>query len=100
LAEQIAVQIIHLHANDNSDVSPVAPDAAVSNNGEDFPCVRIENAILDKEQVFAKFKTLLRKAGARTYEVPAAKSSPAIPPPNAPHPSRTQDTGRPKSRTP
>ena len=54
------------------------------------------------EQVFAKFKTLLRKAGARSYKAsptPAAKSSPTTRPPNAPHTSRTQDTRRPKSRT-
>jgi transposase len=54
------------------------------------------------EQVFAKFKTLLRKAGARSYgrsPTPAAKSSPSTRPPNAPHTSRTQDTRRPKSRT-
>ena len=42
------------------------------------------------EQVFAKFKTLLRKVGARSYE--------ATRPPNAPHTSRTQDMRRPKSR--
>ena len=54
------------------------------------------------EQVFAKFKTLLRKAGARTYEaisMPAAKTPPSTRPPNAPHTSKTQDTRRPKSRT-
>ena len=54
------------------------------------------------EQVFAKFKTLLRKAGARSYSshlrTPAAKSSPSTRPPNAPHTSRTQGTRRPKSR--
>jgi hypothetical protein len=36
-AEQIAVQIIHLRANEDSDLSPVAPDPAVSNDGEDLP---------------------------------------------------------------
>ena len=54
------------------------------------------------EQVFAKFKTLLRKAGAkatRRSPTPAAKSSPSTRPPNAPHTSRTQDTRRTKSRT-
>jgi putative transposase len=54
------------------------------------------------EQVFAKFKTLLRKAGAEPTKrspTPAAKSSPSTRPPNAPHTSRTQDTRRPKSRT-
>ena len=54
------------------------------------------------EQVFAKFKTLLRKAGARSSRrspTPAAKSSPSTRLPNAPHTSRTQDTRRPKSRT-
>ena len=54
------------------------------------------------EQVFAKFKTLLRKAKrepTRRSPTPAAKSSPSTRPPNAPHTSRTQDTRRPKSRT-
>jgi DDE superfamily endonuclease len=53
------------------------------------------------EQVFAKFKTLLRKVGreaTRRSPTPAAKSSPSTRPPNAPHTSRTQDTRRPKSR--
>ncbi len=54
------------------------------------------------EQVFAKFKTLLRKAQARTYELsppPAAKSWPNTAPKNAPHTSGMPDTRRPKSRT-
>jgi putative transposase len=54
------------------------------------------------EQVFAKFKTLLRKRereATRRSPTPAAKSSPSTRPPNAPHTSRTQDTRRPKSRT-
>ena len=54
------------------------------------------------EQVFAKFKTLLRKVGARVTKPsakPAAKSSPNIRPPNAPHTSKTPDTRRPKNRT-
>ena len=51
------------------------------------------------EQVFAKFKTLLRKAEARSYEeTQALKSSPTTRPPNAPHTSRTQDTGKAKCR--
>ena len=53
------------------------------------------------EQVFAKFKTLLRKAEARSYEAisdEAVKSSPSTRPPNAPHTSRTQDTGKAKCR--
>jgi putative transposase len=54
------------------------------------------------EQVFAKFKTLLRKVGREVTKpspTPAAKSSLNTPPPNAPHTSKTQDTGRSKSRT-
>ena len=55
------------------------------------------------EQVFAKFKTLLRKAKrepTRRSPTPAAKSSPEYPPAgDAPNTSRTQDTRRPKSRT-
>ena len=53
------------------------------------------------EQVFAKFKTLLRKAEARSYEAisdASGKSSPSTRPPNAPHTSRTQDTGKAKCR--
>ena len=52
------------------------------------------------EQVFAKFKTLLRKLGARTYEAisdAAAKSSPNTNHPNAPRTSRTQDMRKSKS---
>ena len=54
------------------------------------------------EQVFAKFKTLLRRSGREVTKPsakPAAKSSPNIRPPNAPHTSKTPDTRRPKSRT-
>ena len=56
------------------------------------------------EQVFAKFKTLLRKVRGRREVTkpsakPAAKSSPNTRPPNAPHTSKTPDTRRPKSRT-
>ena len=54
------------------------------------------------EQVFAKFKTLLRKVGARTYEAISDACGEILaqyPQPNAPHTSRTQDTRRPKSRT-
>src|ERR1700733_7381136 len=51
------------------------------------------------EQVFAKFKTLRERPGREVTKpspTPAAKSSPNIRPPNAPHTSRTQDTRRPK----
>ena len=56
------------------------------------------------EQVFAKFKTLLRKAGAPKLRAISRNAcgkitSPNTRPPNAPHTSRTQDTRRPKSRT-
>ena len=54
------------------------------------------------EQVFAKFKTLLRKVGARSYEAicqACGEILPNIRPPNAPHTSKTPDTRRPKSRT-
>ena len=53
------------------------------------------------EQVFAKFKTLLRKAEARSYEAISDASGKILaqyPPPNAPHTSGTQDTRKPKSR--
>ena len=53
------------------------------------------------EQVFAKFKTLLRKVGARSYEAvsrAAPRSSPDIPPKNAPHTSGTQDMRKAKCR--
>ena len=55
------------------------------------------------EQVFAKFKTLLRKVGARSYEAicQALRRNPRPIParPNALHTSKTPDTRRPKSRT-
>jgi hypothetical protein len=40
-AEQIAVQIIDMRANEDSDLSSVAPDAAVSNHRNDHPRIRI-----------------------------------------------------------
>jgi hypothetical protein len=52
-AEQIAVQIIHLRANVDSDLSLVAPDPAVSNDGEDLPRVRIENDVLGKDEILS-----------------------------------------------
>ena len=52
-AEQIAVQIIHLRANEDSDLSPVAPDPAVSNDGEDLPRVRIKNDVLSKDEILS-----------------------------------------------
>jgi transposase len=56
---------------------------------------------LPKYQVFAKFKTLLRKAGARSYEAISDACGEILAntrPPNAPHTSKMQDTRRPKSR--
>ena len=54
------------------------------------------------EQVFAKFKALLRKAGRpdlrRRLRRQRAKSSPSTPPTNAPHTSRTLDTRKAKSK--
>ena len=50
-AEQIAIQIIHLRANENSDPSPVPPDAAVANDGKDLSRVGIENDILGKDEI-------------------------------------------------
>ena len=53
------------------------------------------------EQVFAKLKTLLRKAGARTYDAVSdatAKILAKYAPKNAPHISETQDTRKPKCR--
>jgi hypothetical protein len=52
-AEQIAVQIIHLRANQDSDPHPVAPDPTVSNDGHDLPRVRIENDVLRKEEILS-----------------------------------------------
>ena len=54
------------------------------------------------EQVFAKFGPCPKGRGAKLLKPsakPAAKSSPNIRPPNAPHTSKTPDTRRPKSRT-
>ena len=53
------------------------------------------------EQVFAKFKTLLqrpKREATRRSPTQALKSSPSIRPPNAPHTSRMQDTGKAKCR--
>jgi hypothetical protein len=52
-AEQIAVQIIHVRANEDSDPSPVAPDPAVSNDGDDLRRVRIENDVLGKDEILS-----------------------------------------------
>ena len=52
-AEQIAVQIIHLRANEDSDLNPVAPDPTVSNDGHDLPRVRIENDVLGKDEILS-----------------------------------------------
>ena len=52
------------------------------------------------EQVFAKFKTLLRKAepeATRRSPTQAVKSSPSTRPPNAPNTSRTQDRVKPNA---
>ena len=54
------------------------------------------------EQIFAKFKTLLRKVGARSFQEspkPALRFSPDIPPKNAPHTSGTPAMRKPKSRS-
>ena len=54
------------------------------------------------EEVFAKFKTLLRKVGARNYEAISQASGEILaqyPPADAPHTSKTPNTRRPKSRT-
>ena len=53
------------------------------------------------EQVFAKFKTLLRKSSARSYEAisqPALTFSPNIPQKNAPHTSGTPAMRKAKCR--
>src|SRR4029077_2658694 len=50
-AEQIAVQVIHVRANEDSDPSPVAPDAAVSNHRNDLRSIRIENDVLGKDEI-------------------------------------------------
>jgi hypothetical protein len=53
LAEQIAVQIIHLRANEDSDLSSVAPDPAVSNDGYDLRRVRVKNDVLGKDETLS-----------------------------------------------
>jgi hypothetical protein len=52
-AEQIAVQIIHVRANEDSDPSPVAPDPAISNDGEDLRSLRIDNDVLGKDEILS-----------------------------------------------
>jgi hypothetical protein len=52
-AEQITItiQIVHVRANEDSDPRSVAPRAAISNDGEDLPRVRIENDVLRKDEI-------------------------------------------------
>jgi hypothetical protein len=50
-AEQIAVQIIHVRANEDSDPGPVAPDATVSNHRDDLRRIRIEDNVLGKDEI-------------------------------------------------
>jgi hypothetical protein len=52
-AEQIAVQIIHLRAHEDSDPSPVAPDRAVSNHRNDLRRVSIDNDVLGKDEILS-----------------------------------------------
>jgi hypothetical protein len=52
-AEQIAVQIKHVRANEDSDLSPVAPDPAVSNDGYDLRRFRIKNDVLGKDEILS-----------------------------------------------
>ncbi len=52
-AEQIAVQIIHLRANEDSDPHPIAPDPAVSNHRNDLRRIRIENDVLGKDEILS-----------------------------------------------
>jgi hypothetical protein len=49
-AEQIAVQIIHMRANEDSDPHPVAPNPAVSNHRNDLRRIRIKNDVLGKDE--------------------------------------------------
>ena len=44
---------INVRANEDSNPSPVAPDLAVSNNGEDLGRVRIENDVLGKDEILS-----------------------------------------------
>src|ERR1700722_9208000 len=50
-AEQVAVQIIHVRVNEDSDPSPIAPDLAVSNDGDNLPRARIENNVLGNNEI-------------------------------------------------
>jgi hypothetical protein len=42
-----------LRANEDSDLSPVAPDAAISNHRNDLRGVRIENDVLGKDEILS-----------------------------------------------
>jgi hypothetical protein len=42
-----------LGANEDSDPSPVAPDAAVSNHRNDLRRIRIKNDILGKDEILS-----------------------------------------------
>ena len=57
-AEQIAVQIIHLRANEDSDPHPVAPNPAVSNHRNDLRRIRIENDVLGEDKVLSHVLSL------------------------------------------
>jgi hypothetical protein len=52
-AEQIAVQIVYLRANENSDPNPIAPDPAVSHDGYDLRRVGIKNDVLGKDEILS-----------------------------------------------
>ena len=52
-AEQIAVQIRHLRAHEDSVPALVAPDPAVSNDGDDLPRLGIENDVLGKDEILS-----------------------------------------------
>ena len=42
-----------MRANEDSDLSPVAEDPSVSNDGDALPRVRIENDVLGKDEVLS-----------------------------------------------
>jgi hypothetical protein len=52
-AEQSAVQIMHLRANEDGDPNPVAPDPAVFERWRGPSCVRIQNDVLAKYRILS-----------------------------------------------
>jgi hypothetical protein len=65
-AEQIAVQIIHLRAYEDSDLGPVTPDPAVSNDCYDLRRFRIKNDVVGKDEIMSHCFPRRRRVGGKS----------------------------------